>query len=169
MRDKPMRTERSLQELAAQINAAHRACQGAMTEGLQHAMRAGEALLEAKARVAHGDWLPWLREHCLVSERTARAYMQVARALPAKTATVADLTFQGALKALAAPKAAPLGEEWQQIPAEGRMFAFLVQQVRAIDPGAEMSPVHLKLSPGLSREAWLEIGKLLVSVGPPGR
>jgi len=93
--------------------------------------------------------------------------MQVARELPSKTATVADLTFREALRALAAPKADPPEEEWQ-VPAEERVAAFLVRQILAIDPGAEVSPVHLKLSPGLSFEAWREIGKLLAPLLAPG-
>jgi hypothetical protein len=48
----------------------------------------------------HGGWMPWLREHCALAERTARLYMQVARS-GLKSATVADLGLQAAAKAIA--------------------------------------------------------------------
>jgi hypothetical protein len=34
-------------------------------------MTAGDLLIEAKALVPHGQWLPWLAEHCEMAERTA--------------------------------------------------------------------------------------------------
>lgn len=40
---------------------------------------AGEALLEAKAAIPRGEWLPWLREHCRLEESNAQFYMRVAR------------------------------------------------------------------------------------------
>jgi len=50
----------TLVDLAARINAAHDQAAGALRSGLEHARRAGELLIEAKARVPHGQWLPWL-------------------------------------------------------------------------------------------------------------
>jgi Protein of unknown function (DUF3102) len=49
----------------------------------------GQWLTEAKAKLPHGAWLPWLRTEFGWSERTARRFMQVAEAC--KSATVADL------------------------------------------------------------------------------
>src|SRR5262249_52386426 len=49
-----------LATLAAQITLAHEQCTQALKAGLDHALRAGKLLLEAKARVGHGDWLDWL-------------------------------------------------------------------------------------------------------------
>jgi Protein of unknown function (DUF3102) len=42
-------------------------------------MAAGDLLIEAKAQLKHGQWLPWLRENCLISERTAQLYMRCAK------------------------------------------------------------------------------------------
>ncbi|MEQ8813532.1 MAG: DUF3102 domain-containing protein [Thalassobaculum sp.] len=89
--------------LASKINAAHAAVEAAQKQGVEHAIEAGKLLLEAKAAVKHGQWGPWLAEHCTISDRTARLYMQVARneeKLRGKTATVADLTLRGALDSL---------------------------------------------------------------------
>jgi Protein of unknown function (DUF3102) len=71
---------------------------------------AGIRLTQAKAQCQHGHWSPWLAANCpKVAERTARAYMQLARnwnVLESKTAGTADLTLDAALKLLTAPKTA---------------------------------------------------------------
>jgi predicted RNA methylase len=50
--------DNSLPELAARINAEHEAALLALQRALGHAITAGALLLEAKARLAHGEWLP---------------------------------------------------------------------------------------------------------------
>ena len=40
----------------------------------------GDALPTAHALVPSGSWQTWLRDHCHLSERTARVYVQVAKA-----------------------------------------------------------------------------------------
>ena len=102
------RTATDLDTLAAQINAEHAACQTALASGLQRAATAGQLLREAKARLSHGQWLPWLQTHFTGSERTAQAYMRVAREGPRlaeeNPQRVADLSYRGALQALTAPR-----------------------------------------------------------------
>jgi N6-adenosine-specific RNA methylase IME4 len=96
----------SLADLAARIRAEHEATTIAMQRGLEHAIRAGDLLLEAKAQLKHGQWLPWLTEHCSMSERTAQLYMRVAERrseLEAKAQGLADLTLEGAARLLAKP------------------------------------------------------------------
>ena len=44
-----------------------------------HAMAAGDLLIEAKAQLKHGQWLPWLAKHCVISERTAQLYVKLAK------------------------------------------------------------------------------------------
>lgn len=88
-----------LAALAADIRAAHQdSCRAAITLA-ERALAAGTALIEAKRLVAHGEWQPWLRENCGLSERTARRYMALA-ASGWKTATVAALGIRGASEAL---------------------------------------------------------------------
>jgi Protein of unknown function (DUF3102) len=67
-----------LTDLGARIKAEHGAVQDALNSAVMRAMAAGDLLLEAKALVRHGEWLPWLEEHCDVSERTAQIYMKLA-------------------------------------------------------------------------------------------
>ena len=57
----------------------------------------GRRLNEAKERLSHGEWLPWLRERVAFSERTAQDFMRLAKEY-GESAEIADL---GAAKALA--------------------------------------------------------------------
>ena len=65
--------------LAAEIRCAHADVQEAAKTAAQRAIDAGHALIEAKSLVEHGGWLPWLREHCALAERTAQLYMKIAK------------------------------------------------------------------------------------------
>jgi hypothetical protein len=69
----------SLTDLAARIKVEHTAVDAALKDSLRHALAAGELLVEAKALVPHGQWLPWLRDRCAISERTAQLYMRCAK------------------------------------------------------------------------------------------
>jgi hypothetical protein len=87
-----------LTDLAARIQALHQATTENLRRSVENAMACGDLLIEAKAQLKHGQWLPWLQDHCLISERTAQLYMRTAknRAIieaMAKSATVADLTL----------------------------------------------------------------------------
>jgi hypothetical protein len=66
-----------LDELTAKIRREIDAAQADYESALRHAIRAGELLTEVKARLRHGEWLPWLRDNFPGSERTARLYMQL--------------------------------------------------------------------------------------------
>src|SRR6516164_1016138 len=93
------KVERSnyLPELAARIRAEHEATAASLKSSVEHGIAAGELLIEAKSKIPHGQWLPWLKANCAMSERTARDYMRLAR-LKVKTATVAHLGLRATLK-----------------------------------------------------------------------
>jgi hypothetical protein len=59
-------------------------------------------LVEAKATVPHGGWLPWLTETGL-TPRTAQRYMRLAGLPDDKYDTVSHLGLKGALDAIAEP------------------------------------------------------------------
>jgi hypothetical protein len=102
--------EKSLGNLAERINEEHRACETAAGAALAHAMSAGELMTEAKQRLPHGAFGPWLAENFAGSGRTARAYMRVysrREELEAKRQGSATLSLDGALRALGTPKDAP--------------------------------------------------------------
>lgn len=77
-------------------------------EAVNHAVRAGALLLQAKTQIVHGGWCNWLAANWQRSERTAQAYMRLATELPRldpeKAQRVADLSLRDALKAISAPK-----------------------------------------------------------------
>jgi hypothetical protein len=74
----PHETRASLAELARQINAEHEQVDVAVREGLDHARQAGFLLLQAKSRLPHGNWLPWLEANCKATARTVQRYMRLA-------------------------------------------------------------------------------------------
>jgi hypothetical protein len=89
----------SLTDLAARIRAEHTATSDALKRSVEHAMAAGDLLIEAKSQLKHGRWLPWLAKHCEISERTAQLYMRIAKnraEIEAKAQRIADLTLNEA-------------------------------------------------------------------------
>src|SRR5690242_869369 len=70
--------EASLAALASDINLAHAAAERAALQTVAMARQAGVLLLEAKKRVAYGNWLPWLAANVSVTARQAQKYMKIA-------------------------------------------------------------------------------------------
>jgi Protein of unknown function (DUF3102) len=119
----------SLADLAARINAEHTEVVHALAAGLVHAITAGKLLIEAKDKLDHGQWLPWIRENCLISARTASRYMRLARHAPdleSKSANVADLTVEQAFTLISKatdpdnPEVPPQGSTWDEVCAWAR-------------------------------------------------
>jgi Protein of unknown function (DUF3102) len=91
--------------LAATINEHVEAAETTIRRVVEHAIAAGALLIEAKELVAHGDWLPWLKANCRLSERQARTYMRLARYRHRlKSAVAADLTIAAAEALVGKPK-----------------------------------------------------------------
>ena len=72
----PIMGEAELEELAAaEINRLH----GEVGEGLrltvEKTIRIGELLIEQKAKLAHGDWIPWIKANLTFPVRTAQRYV----------------------------------------------------------------------------------------------
>jgi hypothetical protein len=71
-----------------------------------HFVAAGEALIEAKELVAHGEWLAWLQDKFNLTDRTARRYMRVAQLWrdldPENRTRVSDLAIRNLSKAFPA-------------------------------------------------------------------
>ncbi len=102
----PVKDERQakLTELGKHITFLHGQSIFEMRTSLERAIEAGKSLLEARLLVRHGEWLPFLKKTG-VPERTAQAYMQLARnsvtLSVGKSATVAGLQVRAALKQIA--------------------------------------------------------------------
>jgi len=99
--DAPRPTD--LATLANEINDLHvRATEAART-AIDHARECGELLIQAKAQIGHGGFLPWLEANCRVKLRQAQKYMTLARewpAIEAKCASNAHLTLDRVLRLL---------------------------------------------------------------------
>jgi hypothetical protein len=106
----------SLGELAKAIRAEHAAVVSALSGAVEHAIRCGNILADAKKQTGHGCWLDFLRA-CEIGERTAQQYMQLAHLagqnrtrgtdLAGQNGTdLAGMTIKGAIRHLAPPKSA---------------------------------------------------------------
>lgn len=73
--EKTITTE--ITSIAEEIRVEHEACEQNAQSAVEHAIRAGELLIEAKAQVEHGGWLTWLRANFPASQQTANAYMRI--------------------------------------------------------------------------------------------
>lgn len=69
----------TLTMLASEINDAHRQAQAHAKGMLLEAKRAGDALLQAKKEIPHGQFKAWVEANTSVSYSTAAVYMKVAK------------------------------------------------------------------------------------------
>ena len=65
-------------DVVEEINHEHELCIGSMRDSLEHAIRAGELLVEQKEKLQQGEWMIWVKMNCSFSHRTATNYMKVA-------------------------------------------------------------------------------------------
>lgn len=89
----------TLFDLATIANEEHALARQAFVSTLEHAQRAGEALISAKAQVQHGDWLDWLEANFDGSERMAQRYMSIA-SNPTRVSDLEEPTLRKALEAI---------------------------------------------------------------------
>jgi hypothetical protein len=102
MQTTDLATSNSLADLGARINEAHTSAIAHAVKSVEHAVACGQMLLEAKAKVPHGQWLPWLRKNITFGERSAQGYMRIASRLP-NPQRVADLPLRHMLGELRTP------------------------------------------------------------------
>jgi Protein of unknown function (DUF3102) len=152
----------SLADLAARIKAEHETAFGHTRLAVQHAAKCGRLLIEAKAQVEHGQWLPWVEANTGIGPRQCQKYMRLAEGwaeIESKCDPSSHLTINGALGLLGEP---PLPES---------VGGFIIQKILEIDPRVEFTPTSMKLPDGLSLAQWRAIGKVLIGAaqiaGPP--
>lgn len=68
----------TLDQLAETIRREDAAAHAAASTALMHAIRAGEALLEARHRVAAGEWVRWVEENTGLASTTVGTHMRLA-------------------------------------------------------------------------------------------
>lgn len=113
--------------LAGDIRRAHADVQEAAKTAAERAIAAGHLLLEAKELVGHGEWLPWLRNHCALAERTAQLYMRLAKS-GATPEAIADLGMNAAAKAIYLQMPDPFAETPE--PEMAEWIAYAVWQAK---------------------------------------
>jgi hypothetical protein len=93
--------------LAEAIRQAHAVVVNALGVAVEHAIKCGNILTDAKKQVGHGGWLEFLRA-CDLGERQAQRYMRLALLAEQTRLAKSDLTgmtIEGAIARLAPPKA----------------------------------------------------------------
>jgi|SRR6516164_11399716 hypothetical protein len=110
----PNAAKPDLSALAERINTYHKQVEDAGRNIIANAIRAGLALIDAKKEVGHGNFLPWLKKNCKVSERRAQDYMKLAThrqvvEAEMKSAPAADLSLKWALGLLKVPTSSDVG------------------------------------------------------------
>lgn len=120
---RPLVETPTLSRLAQQINRAHQAHERLLCESLTHARRAGQLLIEVKGQLPHGQFGPWITQHCPFRQSTANLYMQVAR----EWDRIADSQRVGTLSLRAFSKL--LGGPEREAPETGDRSPRLVAEV----------------------------------------
>jgi hypothetical protein len=98
--------EQALFDLADRISQGCREIERANRNTLAIAIKVGEDLNEAKRRLGHGKWAPWINKNCQLQPRTAQNYMllgESAAILNASSSTHLN-SIDAALKFLRAHK-----------------------------------------------------------------
>jgi hypothetical protein len=123
--------------LAAEIDREHQAAHRAARTAIEHAIECGRLLLEAKALIPHGEWLPWLEANTMVSARQSQRYMRLTSAtLAGKCDATSFLTIEGALKALVATKDEEIEQQSQAVP-----LAVYLAENRPLEPEEIRIPI----------------------------
>jgi len=168
-------TSNFLADLAARIKVEHEATAAALKRGAEHAMAAGNLLIEAKAQLPYGRWLPWLKANCAVSERTARLYMRLARNRSEieNGNGVADLSLRGALALITLPRSnlvvSTADEVAELADTESVIAAYEKSEAehnvrRAIYADIDAALTRLRPDTPANEAVWEELGDELVSV-----
>jgi hypothetical protein len=108
----PLR-DQGLEALAEDVRRHHKAVERHLRAGLGEAIAAGEALVDAKGLLRHGEFGPWLT-YCGINQRTAQLYMKLAREKRNVAVLEAD-SIRGALEALGGkpkPESRPKSWDW---------------------------------------------------------
>ena len=108
---------RDIRVITAEINFFKRQAGEAVYE-------IGRCLLEAKAQLRHGEWLPWLRDEAAFSEASAQRYMRLAREY-GESRIVTDLGAGKALELLALPES-----QRERFVEENDVLAMTKEQLR---------------------------------------
>src|SRR5262249_27628450 len=105
-----------LEDLARRIREGRQEIEKLTRNALRIALDIGDALNDAQARVTEGGFGRWLRANCLMSQRSAELYQQLARhreEIEDKLAAAGELSIRAARKMIAKK---PEGEPAETTP-----------------------------------------------------
>ena len=97
-------------DLIKSINEAHNEVRLSLKRTGECAIKAGLLLLQAKKLVRHGSFAEWIAANCILSERTAQLYMQVARKFP-NPQNFADFSLSDLMEMLGPAKLPAINDE----------------------------------------------------------
>ncbi len=97
----PLMPNVNLKDMARRIGVEWKELGAALTSSIERAVRIGGILVQVKATLKHGEFVPWVEKNCSFKRRHASNFMRLAEL--AKRATIAHLNQREALKLLAAP------------------------------------------------------------------
>jgi len=85
----------------------------------------GQRLIEAKAMLPHGEWLPWLTEQVEVSERTAPHFLHLKKFRPPKPITLRTSPLQNGHGSSTPASVRRLAASWS--PSRARVLSSIVR------------------------------------------
>lgn len=83
-------TELNTQHYAQEINWHHQQATTLANSAIEHAKAAGQKLLEVKAALPHGEFVPWCAANLNVSVRQGQRYMRAALGKPVTTKALSN-------------------------------------------------------------------------------
>lgn len=156
----------SLTAHAIKINEQHNLANACAQKAVAHAQEAGKLLLEAKEKLGHGEWLPWLQTNCQFSARAAQGYMRLAKEIPKldelNTQRVAHMPLRQALAALSQHDDGPdqrmiaARQNGQRFSNSHQYFTNFRNKLVAVSPSAQ-HPDHFFVEV-VDTEVWIAEG-----------
>jgi N6-adenosine-specific RNA methylase IME4 len=134
-----------IEDVAFQINREHELFESSMKSSIEHAIRCGELLAEQKAKLKHGEWIPWVEKNCEFTRVHAARYLKIAANVTRVLHFDSGASLRGVLKLLAKNEREENIEQQRQEIEEG-IFALPpgTFEVIVIDPpwpyGTEYDP-----------------------------
>lgn len=120
--------EITLTTTASEINREHAMAIAHAGQALDHAKRAGELLLAAKAQLPHGQFSEWVLSNVTVSTRQAQRYMAAAQGKPTPLRAIMQKeTKNDTVSYLPTPLFIPDDGYWYWIASTGEGMDYLIE------------------------------------------